>query len=140
MREGRARARTISVGVRDAGTFRTVSRQREMPCATNITLEVAQSAWSLAREIWPFSKDYPARGIAVRGENLVPADDALQLTLFDPEPRRTGLEAVDAAVDDLRRRFGNNCIVWGPKAWCADTLTTDAKRDNTVHPVSFFHR
>ena len=140
MREGRARARTIAVGVRDAGTFRTLSRQRKMPCATNITLEIAQASWALVREIWRFSDDFPARGISVRGENLVPADDALQMPLFDPEPRRTGLEAVDAAVDDLRRRFGNNCVVWGPKAWCADTLAADAKRDNTVHPVSFFHR
>lgn len=140
MREGGARARTIAVGVRDAGTFRTFSRQRRMPCATNITLELAQAAWSLASEIWRFTEDFPARGIAVRGENLVPAADSLQMSLFDPEPRRAGLEAVDAAVDDLRRRFGNNCVVWGPKAWCADTLAMDAKRDNTVHPVSFFHR
>ena len=140
MREGRARARAIAVGVRDAGTFRTFSRQRKMPCATNITFEIAQAAWALVREIWRFTEDFPARGISVRGENLVPAADALQMPLFDPEPRRTGLEAVDAAVDDLRRRFGNNCVVWGPKAWCADTLAADAKRDNTVHPVSFFHR
>lgn len=140
MREGGARARTIAVGVRDAGTFKTLFRQRRMPCATNITLELAQAAWSLLSEIWQFSEALPARGIAVRGENLVPAADSLQMSLFDPEPRRAGLEAVDAAVDDLRRRFGNNCVVWGPKAWCADTLVMDAKRDNTVHPVSFFHR
>lgn len=62
MREGRARARTIAVGVRDAGTFRTFSRQRKMPCATNITFEIAQAAWALVREIWRFTEDFPARG------------------------------------------------------------------------------
>lgn len=140
MREGRARARTVSVGVREAKFLRTVSMQRRLDTATNITQEIARAAWALMTQTWPFGESTPVRGLSVRAEGLVPAEDALQLSLFDPEPRRTELERLDAAIDDLRRRYGNNCVVWGPKTSVPDTWAMDAKRDNTVHPVSFFHR
>ena len=71
---------------------------------------------------------------------MEPASESVQLSLFDPVPRRTSMEELDAAVDELRRRFGNNIVMWGTKASCPDTAGMDAKRDNTVHPVSFFHR
>ena len=140
MREGGARARTVAVAVRDAGTLASSGRQMTLRTPTNITSEVAGTAWSLMEQVRTFSPDAPVRGLHVRASNLVPTNEDIQLSLFDPFPRRAEMEALDAAVDDLRRRFGNNAVVWGPKASCPDTLVMDAKRDNTVHPVSFFHR
>lgn len=140
LREGCARARTISVGVRDARTLLFAGRQETLRTPTNITSEVTHVAWRLMRALHAFGNERPVRGLHVRASNLVPSTDTMQLSLFDPFPKRTQLEELDKAVDDLRRRFGNNAIVWGSKASCLDTLAMDAKRDNTVHPVSFFHR
>ena len=55
MREGRARARTVSVGARAADDLCTRSRQCKLPVATDVTLEVARAAWGLLRELEPVS-------------------------------------------------------------------------------------
>ena len=139
MREGRARARTVSVGARAADDLCTRSRQRKLPVATDVTLEVARAAWGLLRELEPLDASHPLRGIHVRASGLEPADADLQASLFDPLPRRTEMRELDASVDDLRRRYGNKCVVWGAQLVDEGAASVDAKADNTVHPVSFFH-
>lgn len=139
MREGRARARTVSVGARAADDLCTRSRQCKLPVATDVTLEVARAAWGLLRELEPLDASHPLRGIHVRASDLEPADADLQASLFDPLPRRTAMRELDASVDDLRRRYGNKCVVWGAQLVDEGAASVDAKADNTVHPVSFFH-
>lgn len=139
MREGRARARTVSVGARAADDLSTRSRQCKLPAATDVTLEVARAAWGLLRELEPLDASHPLRGIHVRASDLEPADADLQASLFDPMPRRTEMRELDASVDDLRRRYGNKCVVWGAQLVDEGAAGVDAKADNTVHPVSFFH-
>ena len=139
MREGRARARTVSVGARAADDLCTRSRQRKLPVATDVTLEVARAAWGLLRELEPLDASHPLRGIHVRASDLEPADADLQASLFDPMPRRTEMRELDASVDDLRRRYGNKCVVWGAQLVDEGAAGVDAKADDTVHPVSFFH-
>ena len=139
MREGRARARTVSVGARAADDLCTRSRQCKLPVATDVTLEVARAAWGLLRELEPLDASHPLRGIHVRASDLEPADADLQAWLFDPLPRRTEMRELDASVDDLRRRYGNKCVVWGAQLVDEGAASVDAKADNTVHPVSFFH-
>lgn len=139
MREGRARARTVSVGARAADDLCTRSRQCKLPVATDVTLEVARAAWGLLRELEPLDASHPLRGIHVRASDLEPADADLQASRFDPLPRRTEMRELDASVDDLRRRYGNKCVVWGAQLVDEGAASVDAKADNTVHPVSFFH-
>ena len=139
MREGRARARTVSVGARAADDLCTRSRQCKLPVATDVTLEVARAAWGLLRELEPLDASHPLRGIHVRASDLEPADADLQASLFDPLTRRTEMRELDASVDDLRRRYGNKCVVWGAQLVDEGAASVDAKADNTVHPVSFFH-
>ena len=139
MREGRARARTVSVGARAADDLCTRSRQCKLPVATDVTLEVARAAWGLLRELEPLDASHPLRGIHVRASDLEPADADLQASLFDPMPRRTEMRELDASVDDLHRRYGNKCVVWGAQLVDEGAASVDAKADNTVHPVSFFH-
>ena len=139
MREGRARARTVSVGARAADDLCTRSRQCKLPVATDLTLQVARAAWGLLRELEPLDASHPLRGIHVRASDLEPADADLQASLFDPLPRRTEMRELDASVDDLRRRYGNKCVVWGAQLVDEGAASVDAKADNTVHPVSFFH-
>lgn len=139
MREGRARCRMVSVGFRRAGDLSGFTRQAPTALPTNITAEVARCAWELFRANAGDLREEPLRAIHVRAGRIVPAADELQLSLFDPMPRRADMERLDAAIDELRRRFGNKCVVWGPQALDADAWVNDA-HGNVVHPVSFFHR
>jgi DNA polymerase-4 len=63
--------------------------------------------------------EFPERGLSLLGismSNLVPASTLqLELPIFDDDliggsPRELELQALDAAVDDLRDRFGNDAI------------------------------
>ena len=139
MREGRARARTVSVGARSADDLSVRSRQRKLPAATNVTLEVARAAWGLLRDMEPLDGSRPLRGIHVRASDLEPAGESPQAALFDADPRRTGMEALDASVDDLRRRFGNTCIQRGAELLDESLLGLDIKKENVVHPVGYFY-
>ena len=101
MREGRARARTVSVGARAADDLCTRSRQCKLPVATDVTLEVARAAWGLLRELEPLDASHPLRGIHVRASDLEPADADLQASLFDPLPRRTEMRELDNTENPL---------------------------------------
>lgn len=140
MREDDARAKVVSIAIRDAEYLGFVGHQRKLDVGTNITIEICDIAWQLMREIWNFSKKAPARGLYVTCSNL--EDDSLpqQLLLFDKYEKRQELGALDKEIDDLRARFGNNILMWGAKASDEDTAAMNIKDDNTVHPMSFFHR
>lgn len=137
LREARFRARTVSVGVRDAAHLASYARQVTLPRATNVTGHIARAAWDLLAANEPLDDTRPLRGLHVRASNLVPLDAPQQLEL-PLDARRCALEDLDEAVDDLRRRFGNTCIRRGTELLDESLVELDIKRDNTVHPVSWF--
>ena len=137
LREARFRARTVSVGVRDAADLSSYGRQVTLPRATNVTGRIARAAWNLLVANEPLDGTRPLRGLHVRASGLVPVDAPEQLELpFDA--RRRVLEDLDEAVDELRRRFGNTCIQRGSELLDESLLDLDVKRDNVVHPVGYF--
>ena len=48
--------------------------------------------------------------MTIRGINLIPVDQPLQLDMFNDAARRERRRAVENAVDDLRGRFGYQAI------------------------------
>ena len=137
LREARFRASTVSIGVRDARDLTSYGRQTTLPRATNVTGQIAQTAWELLAGCEPLDEDHPLRGLHVRASNLEPADAPQQLDLgFDA--RRRMLEDLDETIDELRRRFGNTCIQRGAELLDETLLDLDVKRDNVVHPVGYF--
>ena len=137
LREARFRASTVSIGVRDARDLTSYGRQTTLPRATNVTGQIARTAWELLAGCEPLDEDHPLRGLHVRASNLEPADVPQQLDLgFDA--RRRMLEDLDETVDELRRRFGNTCIQRGAELLDETLLGLDVKRDNVVHPVGYF--
>ena len=63
------------------------------------------------------------------------APEQLELPL---DARRHAAERLDAAIDGLRRRFGNTCIQRGVELADESLRGLDVKRDNVVHPVGYF--
>ncbi len=138
MREDGMRARTISIGVRSAVDLGGYSRQRQLRKPTAATRVIALGALGLLRENQPLDEGHPVRALYVRASGLEPIGSSNQLSLFEEEAARW--EDLDFAIDDLRRRFGNTCVIRGSEMLDPSLLGLDVKDENTVHPESYFHR
>lgn len=137
LREGRARASTIAIGVRSADDLVSYSRQTTLARATNVTGRIARTAWELLEANEPLDETRPLRGLHVRASGLEPMDAPQQLELA-LDPRFRMLEDLDETIDDLRRRFGNTCVQRGAELLDESLLDLDIKRDNVIHPVGYF--
>ena len=140
MREDGMRARTIAIGVRNDVDLSGYGCQVKLPRPSAATRHIAQAAWALLCVNEPFDEDHPIRALHVRATDLVEPEpvEHEQLSLFAPaEP---DWERLDLCIDDLRRRFGNTCIVRGTELLDSSLAGLDIKDENTVHPVGYFHR
>ena len=138
MREDGMRAHTISLGVRNDVDLAGYGCQTKLPRPSAATRHVAQAAWGMLCIREPFGEDHPIRALHVRASDLVEVPAVEQLTLFgDGEPN---WEELDRCIDEARRRFGNTCIVRGTELLDHSLAGMDIKGENTVHPVSYFHR
>ena len=140
MRDDGMQARTIAIGVRNDTDLSGYGCQVKLPRPSAATRHIAQAAWALLCVNEPFDEDHPIRALHVRATDLVepvPVEHE-QLSLFAPaEP---DWERLDLCIDDLRRRFGNTCIVRGTELLDSSLAGLDIKDENTVHPVGYFHR
>jgi DNA polymerase-4 len=103
LRDAGVRATTVTVKIRDT-TFRTITRQKTLPEATDLTEPIFRAALELARR--------EIRGMRIRliGVTASGLGDPDQLSLFGvggEEPRR---RRVVEAADAVRHRFGERAI------------------------------
>ncbi len=126
------KCRTVAIGVRDNGLYH-FSRQVKVRRPTDITDEIMQAAMTLFRRNYDW--DHPIRSLGLRGADLVTADAPIQRELFDDPEKK---ERLDAAVDDIRRRFGYFAVQRAFMYQDRQLMQLDARRDNVVHPVSYF--
>ncbi|HEY3163661.1 MAG TPA: DNA polymerase IV [Candidatus Limnocylindrales bacterium] len=101
LRDSGVKATTITVKIRDT-TFRTITRQRTLPDATDLTEPIFRTALELARP--------EVRGIRIRllGVTASGLGEREQLSLFaaDDPRRRKATEAADV----VRHKFGERAI------------------------------
>ena len=101
LRDSGVKASTITVKIRDT-TFRTITRQRTLPDATDLTEPIFRTALELAR---PEVRGTRIRLLGVTASGL---GEREQLSLFAADdPRRR--KATEAA-DEVRHRFGERAI------------------------------
>lgn len=140
MREDFTKGKTVGISIRYAHDLSYITRQKKLAIATNLTNEICDVAWSLIDQNHKFTNKSPVRGLSVFVSDLMWDDIPQQQLLFDKYEKRTQLEDLDKKIDEMRKRFGNNTIMWGAKASNADTASMDIKSDNTVHPISYLHK
>lgn len=92
--------------------------QVPLPFPTQSPLELASAGYDLFRQRYMWHK--PVRALTIRGINLIPINQPLQLDLFNDAERREKRRALDNAVDDLRSRFGYRTL-------CAASLLGENK-------------
>jgi DNA polymerase-4 len=130
-------ARCVSAYARDAGDLSCRSRQLTLARPSDLTSEICQAAARLLTEGADFASA-PVRALGVRASSLVPAPEWVQLDLAGVEERRCRLREADAAIDELRRRFGNHAVRRGIELADGRLAGLDPERDNVTHPISFF--
>ena len=150
LRENGFRCRTVEISIRDKGLLH-FSKQVKLQNASNITREIAEAGYKLYKESYRMPADEhelknsrpefyqkPLRSIGIRGTDLVTDYFWEQLDMFmDPQAREKQMK-VDAAVDNIRKRFGFYSIQRGLMYQDRILSACDAKSDHTVHPHGYF--
>ena len=104
------RASGVKVDIRDP-EFHDISRQVQLESSVNSSAEIAAAAMELIDRNWRYEK--PIRLITITGISLSEGLPEEQLSLFAPaEEDRKKNEAVDAAMDAVRGKFGKYSIMY----------------------------
>ena len=104
MRKDGQTGRCVGLHLRTS-QFENFSSQRQIPSATNGTIEIYQAACEILYEIW--DRKTPLRQIGVQ-MSKVSHDPYRQYSLFDRRYER--LEKLDTAVDTIREKYGEDAI------------------------------
>lgn len=100
-------ARGVQITVKDMDLG---YRQYQMPLKfpSQSPLEIAQAGFALFKQHYNWLK--PVRALTIRGINLIPANQPVQLDMFCNYRARERRKSLDDTIDDIRRRFGYHSI------------------------------
>ena len=107
LRKNELLARGVQITVKDKDLD---YRQYQMPLSfpTRSPLDIAQAGFALFRQHYTWHM--PVRALTIRVINLTPENHPIQLDMFDDYAVRAKRQALDDAVDEIRRRFGYGAI------------------------------
>lgn len=107
MRKNQLAATGIQLQVRDTD-LKVEQYQMQIGFATRSPLEMAQMGYALFCQRWSWEKNI--RSITLRGIQLVPEQQEVQMDLFGYAQTREKQRKLDDAIDEIRKRFGNQAI------------------------------
>lgn len=91
-------------------TFQSVSHQMALPAPTNSTDILYTHACQLFDELW---NGTPIRLLGVRTTKLTEPGEPVQMSIFDTAPLSEKQNRLNAAMDNIRKRYGANAIKRG---------------------------
>ncbi len=134
MREsGLTRARTVHIYAR-ASDLSGYQKQGKLPRPCSNALEIGKKAFALFREVYPWHNYVRSLGVSVSDFCF----GAEQLDLFGSLEKDEKQRRLDAAVDQLRKKYGNNVIQSAIVYKDPKMRDMDIKGEHTIHPYSFF--
>lgn len=107
LRVHQKRAGGVAIHIRDC-TLYSKQWQVKLTQPLQSPLLLAQSAFDLFQRSYRWIN--PIRSVTIQAINLLPQDVPMQLDLLAETKEIEKMEKIDACVEDLRRRFGNNII------------------------------
>lgn len=111
LRKVEMKCQGVKVDIRGS-SFRTISRQKQLPSPTNLAEELIRSAMELVLTSWDFRESI--RMLTVTGIQLCEEDFCQQLSLFPQnEESRRKAEKVERAIDAIRLKYGSGGIQYG---------------------------
>ena len=134
MREsGLTRARTVHLYAR-ASDLSGYQKQGKLPRPCSNALEISKKAFELFREVYPWQNYVRGLGVSVSDFCF----GAEQLDLFGSLEKDEKQRRLDAAVDKLRKKYGNNVIQSAIVYKDPTIRDMDVKGEHVIHPYSFF--
>ena len=116
LRKEGQKARMVSVEIK-YHTFRSVSHQKQLTKATNSDQMIYEEACQLFRELWDGE---PIRLLGIRTSKLVDDVEPEQMDIFELQnlinqdvSRKEKHKKLDSALDEIRRKFGEDAIKRG---------------------------
>ena len=134
MREsGLTRARTVHISVR-ASDLSGYQKQGKLSRPCGNAVEIGKTAFRLFRAVYPW-ENY-VRGVGVSVSDFV--FGAEQLNFFGDVEKDEKQKRLDAAIDQIRARYGNKMIQSAIVLKDPKIRDLDIKGEHTIHPYSFF--
>lgn len=134
MREsGLTRARTVHLYAR-ASDLSGYQKQGKLPRPCSNAIEISKKAFQLFREVYPWQNYVRGLGVSVSDFCF----GAEQLDLFGSLEKDEKQRRLDAAVDKLRKKYGNNVIQSAIVYKDPKIRDMDVKGEHVIHPYSFF--
>ncbi len=101
----------VKVDIKDPN-LNVISRQKQLPVATNLSSEIGKAAIELIKASWGTLK--PIRMLTITGINLCDENEAEQLSIFDinDQGREKSLK-LENTMDTIRAKFGGSSISFG---------------------------
>ena len=116
LRKECVKAQMVSVEIK-YNTFQRVSHQKQLSRKTNTDMMLYETACELFRELW---NGEPIRLLGIRTSKLADETEPEQMSIFDFQseleqdvPKNEKQEKLDKALDQIRKKFGNDAIVRG---------------------------
>lgn len=111
LRKYKMKAFGVKVDIKDP-QLKVISRQTQLDNPTNLTEVIADTAMDIIKKSWHMRN--PIRMLTITAINLCDENQAQQLSLFAEENISTEKgEKAERAMDDIRKKFGNNAITFG---------------------------
>ena len=104
---------TVSLTIKDE-YLRSIQRQKPQNPPTDMSKEIASSAYELLKDVW--SEDKPIRMLTVCATNLIRKETSnTQISFFEESTNEQRLreEKRENAIDKIRQKFGNESILNG---------------------------
>jgi len=133
LREQHLMGKTVEVQVRD-NALHTQSYRTTLEHYIRATNDIAEAAYGLFLQKHRWIR--PLRSITIGVSTLEPDTLPCQLDMLEGE-RRQRREDLDAAIDGLRRRFGDGCVRRAILLEDTALTGTSLYDTHTIHPTGF---
>lgn len=132
LRRHHFRGKTVQISIRDSN-LSYIERQGQIGTYTCTCSEIAEKAYAIFLESWDWSQSIRAFGVRVT--DLTPADQHIQLSLFDDDTRAKR-ELLDKSMDKIRSRFGHYSV---QRAILLhdNGLNANPVEENVIHPIAY---
>ncbi|MFV0518009.1 MAG: DNA polymerase IV [Aminipila sp.] len=101
----------VKIDIKDP-YFKTISRQKQLISASNITEEIYNVSFEILSSCWTIGN--PIRLLTVTGINLIDENSEEQLNFFSNEHSdRKKNSDLDKTIDAIRNKYGGNSIFFG---------------------------
>ncbi len=138
LRDHSFKCSAVQISLRDNGLF-SFQRQGQLLIPCSSSKSIFEKAFSLYKENYDIKTQKPIRSVGVRALSLTDID-VVQLSMLPHIRALQAQEDAERAIDYIRNRYGHHQIQRGIMYKDHDLSALDAKKENTIHPVSYFRK